>query len=314
MSFTKLFSSITESTVWSESSDVRIVWITMLAMADPFGHVFASIPGLAARARVPIEVAEQAVRKFMAPDKYSRTRDYDGRRIGEIEGGWELLTYAKHRDQIHEDGRKTYQREWARERRAAKNLSTPVDKHVDKLSTNCRQVSTSTAVDTEAEEDIEEEEDKNKAVVVPNSSGQKSQKPFFSPGKTGNPQDETPTDLHPLNYAAKILDVLRFPRTSDNLHVVAASVQAEILGGKTPPAAYEFVLAGTQDAIEEGFEINRFFFTNSKYRTEYRQAHGNYKSRTRRRNEDVAERIERLFREDSPAEDLPAGPQKRPLR
>jgi hypothetical protein len=47
VTFTKLFSSITESTVWDEPDRVRLVWITMLAMADKHGRVWASVPGLA---------------------------------------------------------------------------------------------------------------------------------------------------------------------------------------------------------------------------------------------------------------------------
>jgi hypothetical protein len=95
--FTKLFSSITESTVWQESDRTRIVWITMLAMADKHGRVWGSVPGLAARAVVPIADCERALQVFFAPDPYSRTKDFDGRRIQEIEGGWLLLNHAKHR-------------------------------------------------------------------------------------------------------------------------------------------------------------------------------------------------------------------------
>ena len=49
--YAKLFSSITESTVWCEPMPTRIVWITMLAMSDRNGCVCATVPGLANRAR-----------------------------------------------------------------------------------------------------------------------------------------------------------------------------------------------------------------------------------------------------------------------
>lgn len=96
-SFTKLFSSITESTVWCEPSDVRIVWICMLAMADAQGRVWASVPGLANRARVPVEATRDAIARFLEPDTDSRTKDHDGRRIEAIDGGWRLLNHAKYR-------------------------------------------------------------------------------------------------------------------------------------------------------------------------------------------------------------------------
>lgn len=115
--FTKLFSSITESTVWCEPDPIRIVWITMLAMADRQGRIWASIPGLANRARVSIPDCEAAVTRFLAPDTYSRTPDHEGRRIEAIDGGWLLLNHDKYRAMRDEESRRTYQREWAKERR-----------------------------------------------------------------------------------------------------------------------------------------------------------------------------------------------------
>lgn len=97
LTFTKLFSSICESTVWMEPAPTRITWIAMLAMADRKGRVFASIPGLANRARVTVDEALAAIQTFLAPDAYSRTKDFEGRRIQEIDGGWQLLNYAKYR-------------------------------------------------------------------------------------------------------------------------------------------------------------------------------------------------------------------------
>lgn len=101
--YTKLYASITTSTIWSESSDTRVVWITMLAMSDKYGRVFASIPGLARVSVVSLENTEIALKKFLAPDKYSRTPDNEGRRIVEIVGGWQLLNYPIYREQQDEE-------------------------------------------------------------------------------------------------------------------------------------------------------------------------------------------------------------------
>jgi hypothetical protein len=95
--FTKLDAGITDSTIWHQPDHTRLTWITMLAMADQHGYVGASIPGLASRARVPIESCVAALECFKAPDEYSRTKDHDGRRIAEAEGGWVLLNHAKYR-------------------------------------------------------------------------------------------------------------------------------------------------------------------------------------------------------------------------
>lgn len=122
LTFTKLFSSITESTVWCEPAHTRLVWITMLAMADRQGRVWASIPGLANRARVPLEDTEKALNTLLGPDKYSRTPDNDGRRIEPIDGGWRLLNHAKYRDLRDEEVRREQNRE-AKERQRDKSAT-----------------------------------------------------------------------------------------------------------------------------------------------------------------------------------------------
>lgn len=96
-SYTKLFNSIVTSTIWTEDDKTRILWITMLAMSDQHGEVHASIPGLARIAGISTESAEIAIEKFMSPDPYSRTPDNEGRRIAEIDGGWEILNHRKYR-------------------------------------------------------------------------------------------------------------------------------------------------------------------------------------------------------------------------
>jgi len=95
--YTKLFNSIMASSIWTEDDHTRILWISMLAMADKNGEIHASVPGLARLANIPIASCEKALEKFKAPDKYSRTTTDEGRRIEEIEGGWAVINHAKYR-------------------------------------------------------------------------------------------------------------------------------------------------------------------------------------------------------------------------
>lgn len=122
MTFTKLFSSITESTIWVEDHQTRIVWITMLAMADAHGRVWGSIPGLANRARVTVDECEAALEKFKAPDRYSRTADNEGRRIECMDGGWRLLNHAKYRAIRDEEAIKESKRKHINTRRAIERV------------------------------------------------------------------------------------------------------------------------------------------------------------------------------------------------
>ena len=98
MAYTKLFQSIITSTIWSEDDQTRIVWITMLAIADKNGEVQGSVPGIARLAGVSVDAARAAIERFLSPDLDSRTKDDDGRRIEVIDGGWHLLNHKKYRD------------------------------------------------------------------------------------------------------------------------------------------------------------------------------------------------------------------------
>ena len=97
-SYAKLFSSIVTSTIWSAPDHVRIVWITMMALADRDGVVEASIPGLATVARFTIKQTEDALKVLQAPDPYSRSKTNQGRRIATVDGGWRLVNYEKYRE------------------------------------------------------------------------------------------------------------------------------------------------------------------------------------------------------------------------
>jgi len=124
--YTKLFEQILESTVWCEPDSTRVVWITMLAMSDRDGEVLASVPGLANRAHVTVDQAREALTCFLSPDPDSRTKDYEGRRIAEIDGGWVLLNHVKYRDLLDAEAEKERKRKWWEEHRGkGRKLDAP---------------------------------------------------------------------------------------------------------------------------------------------------------------------------------------------
>lgn len=96
--YVKLFGSILNSSVWQETHATRLVWITLLLLADEDGFVKSSVGGLAHQARVNRDEAEAALATFQSPDPDSQTSDHDGRRIERVEGGWMVLNYGKYRE------------------------------------------------------------------------------------------------------------------------------------------------------------------------------------------------------------------------
>ena len=118
--YTKLFESLLTSSIWELEDKTRLVWITMLALKNSHHMVEASVPGLARMARVDRESVEAALKKFLEPDPDSRSREFDGRRIEEVPGGWLILNGEKYRRLMAEDERRVKNRIYKRDERERK--------------------------------------------------------------------------------------------------------------------------------------------------------------------------------------------------
>ena len=168
-----MFNSILASTIWRSNDKTRIVWITLLAMADKDGICEGSVPGLADLSRVSIEDCEVALAELSAPDKYSRTSDHEGRRIEHIDGvGWKLLNHAKYRAKMSEDERREYNRKKQAEHRA-KQKEDVTECQTMSMTLNDSQSQSAMSAHTEAEADTKaetEEKEKKKSVVQDSDS------------------------------------------------------------------------------------------------------------------------------------------------
>lgn len=163
--FTKLFSSIVTSSIWTEDAPTKVVWVTMLALADADGDVWASVGGLAQTAGVTRDQCEHALAKFLAPDPDSRTRELEGRRIVVTDGGWHLVNYRKYREMGRAEDRREYFANKKREQRSRQQMSTPVH--------TCPQSSTASTMST----DIEAKAEANKTTTTPTPSSDAPDKP-----------------------------------------------------------------------------------------------------------------------------------------
>jgi len=131
--FTKLFSTIVTSSIWSEDDKVRIMWVTMLASASADGHVSGSLPGMATIARMNLKDAERSIKALCSPDKFSRSQEFNGRRLIEADGGWLIVNYSKYRAKRDPEERR-------RQNREAKQRQRERDKeNVGKLSAKVSQ-------------------------------------------------------------------------------------------------------------------------------------------------------------------------------
>lgn len=120
--YAKLFSSLLSSSIWSEELETRIVFVTLLAMADREGYIYGSPVGLAALARLPVDATLKALDKLKSPDHYSsdlkRDQERDGSRIRDLDqGGWFIINYTYYRDLSDADVRRAKDRAYKRHRR-----------------------------------------------------------------------------------------------------------------------------------------------------------------------------------------------------
>lgn len=122
--FAKLFSRITESSLMEEPLEVRYVFMMMLAMCDPTGHVIGTDIAVARRMNISEDEFRKCAESLMAPDPDSNSKEEDGKRITLSKGerGYFVVNYLTYRDMKTEIHKRDYMREYMRKRREAKAL------------------------------------------------------------------------------------------------------------------------------------------------------------------------------------------------
>jgi hypothetical protein len=136
--YAKLFSSILDSTVWQENKETRLVWVTMLAMKDRRQIVEASVPGLAKRAGVDLKECEDALNRLKSPDPYSRSKENEGRRIKDVDGGWLILNGEKYRDAMSAEVRRAYKAKKQKEYRDRAKIARPTSTNAERVAEQAR--------------------------------------------------------------------------------------------------------------------------------------------------------------------------------
>ena len=85
------------------------------------------MPGLADRAGVELKECLAALEVLKKPDEWSRSQEYGGRRIGEVDGGWLILNGEKYKIKLSQEDRREYQRQKQAEyRRKKKKKNGPL--------------------------------------------------------------------------------------------------------------------------------------------------------------------------------------------
>ena len=121
--YVKLYSSIIFSTIWSEDFETRVVWITLLAMADREGFVYGSSTGIAKVVGMPVEQLDPIIAKLTSEDPRStdaeRFPENKGRRLEKTDTGWKIINYSYYRDLRDSDERRHQNKVSQRKHRSA---------------------------------------------------------------------------------------------------------------------------------------------------------------------------------------------------
>ena len=144
MPFVKLDCGILDSTIWVDRP-AREIFITALLMAEPasydepvaqiavrtldltgwaappgnYGLVPAAGVGIVARCGMDQELGLAALERLGAQEPDSRSREYEGRRLVRVDGGYLVLNYARYRDRDYNNAAR--QKRWREKQKAKSN-------------------------------------------------------------------------------------------------------------------------------------------------------------------------------------------------
>lgn len=119
--WTPLWSSILESSVWTEPYYVRVLWVTMLAAKDRDHVVRHNAFQLARLGEMTEQEVIDGLKVLSSPDKKRiEKQPFDGRRIEKVDDGWLILNGVKYQKKIADLTTRARKAAWARENRAAK--------------------------------------------------------------------------------------------------------------------------------------------------------------------------------------------------
>ena len=236
--FTKLFNSILMSSVWDESTESRIVWVTLLALADQHGHVDGTGKSLARVARVPVPACQRALDTFLGPDPMDRSGVDNGRRIRTEQGGWMITNHAMYRDRMTADERR--ERDRLRKRNSRQSARRPQTSEF---------VRDFQHTEAEAEAEVEAQEERTKNVSSEPSNGSELSAvllTFRTIGTGGSTWNLTDAQIVAWQGAYPALDVLQECRKAE------AWLEAEPTRRKTVKGMPRFLVGWLNRTVARG--------------------------------------------------------------
>ena len=261
----KLDTNILYSTLWVERTQ-REVFITALLMAEPFefkepqrqlnidsleyteppfiaepgwyGFVRSSGHGIANAAGLPKKGCLEALRELGDPDPESRSKDYDGRRMIRIDGGFLILNFMKYRDKDHTAALR--QRKLRQRRKAEMDLRMEALREAGVIKS-----------------DVTPKEKPEKS----RRDATKSQPGSQNGGRVLNPA----TGSEEIDFARHVFKDIGRAADRGTLEVAAQAIQGQIKTQGSFEAACSYILQDARSATNAGIPVNRFYYQDGKH-------------------------------------------------
>jgi hypothetical protein len=258
--FAKIFSQIFDSSISSDHV-VRHVFMDLLVLADRDGVVDMTLDAISRRTNVPEEMVAHAIAELMKDDRKSRSHEEGGRRLIPIDShrdwGWQIVNYEHYRNIRDEEARRTYFRDKQREHRAK---TTPPLSNVVKDNTTPSNLITQGEGEGEGEEERDREREKRagNAPVTPEIV-------TVTPPYALDSESSIDSGSE-LMLSCWLLEELGVPADNATRRIAADAIRLLAKEGGTTKTAADYILAAAIQARNSGETINRFWFTDQKYR------------------------------------------------
>ena len=270
MPFVKLDVGILDSTLWIEK-DQRDVFLTALLMAQPrefseptpqievdsmdltgfiappgwYGFCPAAGAGIVRRSLTEHFAGMKALRALGNPDPESRSKEFEGRRLIRVNGGYMILNFMAYRDRDYGAAERMRR---MRERKKRAN----VQRNGDAVPRN----------DTQADSRGQ----KQSADPLPTRGNGSARAARGTPLPNGHSFD--PDAGGELALARGVLEHIGVPADAHLIQIAGESIRLLAKEGGTLQTAANFIIEAGIAARGGGETVNRFWFSDQRYRPE----------------------------------------------
>lgn len=158
----KIFSSMYDGTL-RVNWQALVTFQQLIVLCDSDGVIDMTPEAISGRTGIPLDIIREGIEKLEAPDPYSRTPDFEGRRLERLDEhrpwGWRIVNYLKYRSLVNTETVREQNRE--RQKRYRERNARVTDSNASVTQNN----------DESRQEEVEVDTDKTLPPISPRKRG-----------------------------------------------------------------------------------------------------------------------------------------------